>query len=187
MPTLYMLAGPNGAGKTTASRFLLTDVFHTNIFINADEIAAQLNPFNVAAAAIQAGRIMLHEIDRSLSEKKSFAIETTLAARSYLNLVKKAHASGYEVVLFFLYLPSSDMAKQRVALRVSKGGHNIPGDVIERRYASGIRNLFEFIRIVDQWFIYENSMTPPGLIAEGEFEKLPLIHNFALWKKLKTI
>ena len=79
------------------------------------------------------------------------------------------------------------MAKQRVALRVSKGGHNIPGDVIERRYASGIRNLFEFIRIVDQWFIYENSITPPGLIAEGEFEKLPLIHNFALWKKLKTI
>jgi len=79
------------------------------------------------------------------------------------------------------------MAKQRVALRVNKGGHNIPGDIIERRYVSGIKNLFEFIRIVDQWYIYENSVTPPELIAEGEFEKLPLIHNFDLWKKLKTI
>ena len=130
---------------------------------------------------------MLQEIDKSLSEKKTFAIETTLATRSYLNLVKKAQVIGYEVALFFLYLPSSDMAKQRVALRVYKGGHNIPGDIIERRYVSGIKNLFEFIRIVDQWYIYENSVTPPELIAEGEFEKLPLIHNFDLWKKLKAI
>jgi len=89
MPTLYILAGPNGAGKTTASKFLLPEVFHTNIFINADEIAAQINPLRVEAAAIQAGRIMLQEIDKSLSEKKTFAIETTLATRSYLNLVKR--------------------------------------------------------------------------------------------------
>ena len=89
MPTLYIIAGPNGAGKTTASKTLLPEVFHTDIFINADEIAAQLNPSDVDAAAIQPGRIMLHEIDKRLSEKSISAIETTLATRSYLNLVKK--------------------------------------------------------------------------------------------------
>jgi len=131
------LAGPNGAGKTTASKFLLPEVFHTNVFINADEIATRINPLHVDAAAIQAGRIMLQEIDKSLSGKITFAIETTLATRYYLHLVKKAQATGYEVFLFFLYLPSPDMAKQRVALRVSKGGHSIPVSVIERRYSQG--------------------------------------------------
>ena len=187
MPTLYILAGPNGAGKTTASKTLLPEVFHTNIFINADEIALQLNPSNVEAAAIQAGRIMLQEIERCLSENATFAIETTLATRSYLNLVKRAQLTGYETVLFFFYLSSAGLAKQRVALRVSKGGHNIPEEVIERRYISGIRNLFEFITIVDQGFIYENTKTPPSIIAEGEFEKPPVIHNFDLWKKLQII
>ena len=99
MPTLYILAGPNGAGKTTASKFLLPEVFHTNVFINADEIATRINPLHVDAA-IQAGRIILQEIDKSLSGKITFAIETTLATRSYLHLVKKAQATGYEVVIF---------------------------------------------------------------------------------------
>lgn len=187
MPVLYILAGPNGAGKTTASKTLLREVFKTNIFINADEIAAQLNPFDVEAVAIKAGRIMLQKIEKNLSEKTTFAIETTLATRSYLNLVKQARLVGYEVVLFFFYLSSAELAKQRVALRVSKGGHNIPEDVIERRYTSGIKNLFEFIKIVDQWFIYENTKAPPEIIAEGEFEKQPLIHNFDIWKKLNQV
>jgi predicted ABC-type ATPase len=150
MPALYILAGPNGAGKTTASKTLLPEVFHTHIFINADEIATQLNPSNVESAAIQAGRIMLQEIEKRLNERATFAIETTLATRSYINLVKRAQLIGYEVVLFFLYLPSANMAKKRVAFRVSKGGHNIPKDVIERRYVAGIKNLFGFIEIVDQ-------------------------------------
>jgi predicted ABC-type ATPase len=187
MPTLYILAGPNGAGKTTASKTLLPQMFHTDIFINADDIAAQLNPSNVEAAAIHAGRLMLQEIEKRLFEKSTFAIETTLATRSYLNLVKRTQLIGYEVVLFFFYLPSPNFAKQRVALRVSKGGHNIPAEVIERRYFLGIKNLFEFIKVVDQWLIYENTKTPPEIIAEGEFEKLPLIHNFDLWKRLNEV
>ncbi|HYK46238.1 MAG TPA: zeta toxin family protein [Parafilimonas sp.] len=185
MPTLYIIAGPNGAGKTTASQTLLPEVFHTSIFINADEIAFQLNPSNVQGAAIRAGRIMLLEIEKRLFEQTTFSIETTLATRSYLNLVRRAQFTGYEVVLFFFYLSSVNLAKQRVALRVSKGGHNIPEEVIERRYVAGLRNLFEFIKIVDQWFIYENTNTPAELIADGELGKSPVIRNFESWKKLK--
>ena len=90
MATLFILAGPNGAGKTTASKTLLPEVFHTNIFINADEIALQLNPSDVEAAAIRAGRMMLLEIEKRLFEQTTFSIETTLATRSYLNLVRRA-------------------------------------------------------------------------------------------------
>ena len=185
MATLFILAGPNGAGKTTASKTLLPEVFHTNIFINADEIALQLNASNVEAAAIRAGRMMLLEIEKRLSEQTTFSIETTLATRSYLNLVRRAQSTGYEVVLFFFYLSSVNLAKQRVALRVSKGGHNIPEEVIARRYVAGLRNFFEFIQLVDQWFIYENTNTPAELIADGELGKSPVIRNFESWKRLK--
>lgn len=186
-PCLYIIAGPNGAGKTTAAKTFLSKVFHTNIFINADEIAAQLNPEEVAAVAFPAGRMMLQEIERRLTERATFAIETTLATKTYLNLVQKAQLSGYEVVLFFFYLPSIELAKQRVALRVSKGGHYIPADVIERRYVLGIRNLFAFIKIVDRWRVYENTQSPPEKIAEGERDMAIKIINFDIWERLKAI
>lgn len=142
MPTLYIIAGPNGAGKTTASKLLLPNVFVTDIFINADIIAAQLNPQNVKAVAMKAARMMLEQIQSTLQERKTFAIETTMASRSYLNLVKQAQLLGYDVVLYFFYLPSAEIAKQRVKLRVSQDGHHIPEDVIERRYSLGDQIFF---------------------------------------------
>lgn len=187
MPTLYIIAGPNGAGKTTASKFLLPDVFNTGIFLNADIIAAEINPFNPESVAIRAGRIMLNQIEEQLEAKQTFAIETTLASRSYINLIKRSRLLGYEIVLYFFYLPSAEMAKERVKLRVSEGGHNIPADVIERRYVSGVRNLFEYIEIADQWAIYKNDITPPELIAEGELETKKVIHKFEIWESLKKI
>ena len=130
---------------------------------------------------------MLERIQETLAALKTFAIETTLATRTYLNLVKQARLSGYEVTLLFFYLPSAEMAKERVKLRVSEGGHNIPPDVIERRYYSGIKNLFEYILIVDSWWLYKNDMTPPELIAEGELESITKIYNFELWEQLRKI
>ena len=160
MPTLYIIAGPNGAGKTTASKSLLPNVFATDIFINADLIAAQLNPQNVEAVAMKAARVMLEQIQTTLQERKTFAIETTMASRSYLNLVKQAQLLGYDVVLYFFYLPSAEMAKERVKLRVSQGGHHIPEDVIVRRYDLGIKYFFEYIALVDRWYMYENDEKP---------------------------
>ncbi|MCW3112813.1 MAG: zeta toxin [Segetibacter sp.] len=186
MPELYIIAGPNGAGKTTAAKTILPEILNCNIFLNADEIAAQLNPENLEAAALKAGRMMLEQIESCLVQKVSFGIETTLTTRSYLKLVKKAQLEGYEVVLLFFSLPSAKMAKERVAQRVRKGGHNIPREVIERRFVLGIRNLFEFIEIVDRWHCYENNTTPPGRIAQGERDGSIKIHNFEVWKRLKV-
>lgn len=162
-PTLYIIAGCNGAGKTTASMVVLPEILHCREFVNADEIAKGLSPFNPEEVAIQAGKLMLERIDYLLNRNIAFAIETTLSTRSYQTLVKKAKSKGYMVILLFFWLPSPEMAELRVAERVASGGHNIPSAVIHRRYWLGLKNLFDiFIPAVDKWSIYDNSnsMTP---------------------------
>lgn len=135
---LYIIAGPNGAGKTTASFTVLPEVLDCREFVNADEIAKGLSPFNPEEVAIQAGKLMLQRIDYLLKSRETFAIETTLATKSYKNTIEKAKALGYAVILLFFWLPSPQMAEQRVAMRVKEGGHNIPKDVIYRRYWAGL-------------------------------------------------
>ncbi len=156
-PTLYIIAGCNGAGKTTASYSVLPDLLECREFVNADEIAKGLSPFNPASVAIEAGKLMLQRIDLLLSQEKTFAIETTLATRSYASLVRRAHKRGYNVVLLFFWLPSPEMAVARVAKRVSEGGHDIPTETIYRRYWLGLQNFFNiFIPIVDSWMFFNN-------------------------------
>lgn len=156
-PTLYIIAGCNGAGKTTASYSVLPDLLECREFVNADEIAKGLSPFNPESVAIEAGKLMLQRIDFLLSQRKTFAIETTLATRSYTSLVSRAHERGYTVVLLFFWLPSPEMAVMRVAKRVSEGGHNIPTETIHRRYWLGLQNFFNlFVPIVDSWSLYNN-------------------------------
>ena len=157
-PTLYIIAGCNGAGKTTASMSVLPEVLDCREFVNADEIAKGLSPFRPEEVAIEAGKLMLQRIDLLLSRHVTFAIETTLATKSYKNLVESAKAAGYNVILLFFWLSSPRMAEMRVAQRVASGGHNIPTDVIHRRYWAGLRNLFEvFVPIVDLWSLYDNT------------------------------
>ena len=149
---LYIIAWCNGAGKTTASNTILPKSLLVKEFVNADEIAKGLSPFNPEGVAIEAGRLMLKRINELLNAEESFSIETTLATKSYVNLVKRAHDKGYVVHVLFFWLDSIELAKKRVADRVASGGHNIPIDVIERRYYLGIRNLFRlFMNEVDVW------------------------------------
>ncbi len=129
-PILYIIAGCNGAGKTTASMVVLPEVLQCREFVNADEIAKGLSPFRPQDVAIEAGKLMLQRIELLLSRKDTFAIETTLATRSYKSLVDRAHDAGYTVVLLFFWLPSPEMAEKRVAIRVAEGGHNIAREVI---------------------------------------------------------
>ena len=165
---LYIISGCNGAGKTTASYTVLPEVLGCREFVNADEIARGLSPFNSESVAIEAGRLMLSRIEELLERDESFSIETTLATKSYINLVRRAQAKGYNVKLLFFWLNSPGLAVQRVAERVAKGGHNIPMDVIRRRYVAGISNLFRlFMREVDYWEIYDNSEYPAVQIATG--------------------
>lgn len=157
-PRLYIIAGCNGAGKTTASMVVLPDILDCKEFVNADEIARGLSPFRPEEMAIEAGKFMLQRIDALMDRRETFAIETTLATKSYRNLVTRAKGLGYQVILLFFWLPSPEMAERRVASRVAAGGHNIPRDVIHRRYWTGLRNLFDlFVPIVDSWSLYDNS------------------------------
>ncbi len=132
MPNLFIIAGCNGAGKTTAAYNLLPGVFKTVEFVNADEIAKGLSPFNVDGVAFQAGRIMLERMRQLIKKNKSFAFETTLSGSAYIQFIKQAKDAGYDFTFFFVYLNNVELAKSRVALRVSKGGHNIPEEVMAR-------------------------------------------------------
>jgi predicted ABC-type ATPase len=165
---LYVIAGCNGAGKTTASFTVLPEMLDCREFVNADEIAKGLSPFNPEGVAIQAGRLMIDRIIHLLKEGETFAFETTLATRSYIKLIQQAQKRGYFVTLLFFSLSSPEQAVARVAKRVSQGGHNIPLEVIHRRFHAGLQNLFQlYIPVVDYWALYDNSTVPSAKIACG--------------------
>ena len=182
MKTLYIIAGCNGAGKTTAAYTILPDIWQCQEFVNADEIARGLSPFNPESVAIQAGRLMLERIEILLEQGVSFAIETTLATRSYVLLVRKAQAKGYCVQLLFFWLNSPEVAIQRVARRVAEGGHDIPKEVIKRRYYAGIRNFFDLYKdIVDSWMVVDNGHNPRKAIATKD--EIFDLTNFQFFKQ----
>ena len=182
MKTLYIIAGCNGAGKTTASYTVLPEIWKCKEFVNADEIARGLSPFNPKGVAIEAGRLMLQRINQLLDMDGSFSIETTLSTRSYVKLIDKAHEKGFEVRLLFFWLNSPEAAIKRVAKRVSEGGHNIPREVIIRRYNLGIQNLFNlFMEKVDSWMLIDNSQNPRVIVADDS-----KIYNQELYKTIKS-
>jgi predicted ABC-type ATPase len=184
---LDIIAGCNGAGKTTASMTILPKSLLVKEFVNADEIARGLSPFNPEGVAIEAGRLMLKRIEYLLDKGESFSIETTLATRSYVNLVKKAHQLGYLVYIIYFWLNSPQLAVDRVAERVNKGGHNIPYNVIQRRYLKGIENLFNlFMKEVDIWAIYDNSDYERKRIAFGGRYIRTRINNKTQYNEIKS-
>lgn len=164
-PKIIIIAGPNGAGKTTFAREFLPNEAGCPVFVNADLIAAGLSPFAPERAALQAGRLTLQAIARHMAGRESFAFETTLSGRAYARQIPQWQALGYRVELFFLSLPSADMAVQRVAERVRQGGHNIPEATIRRRFEAGRRLLAEVYRpLVNQWVLYDNAGESPLLM-----------------------
>lgn len=184
---LYIISGPNGAGKTTASYCVLPKILQCREFVNADEIARGLSPFNPESVAIEAGRLMLNRISELLRRNESFSIETTLSTRSYFRLVEKAHQQGYEVTLLFFWLKSPEQAIERVAERVRKGGHNIPREMIVRRYYEGINNLFNiYMPIVDAWILVDNSVTPRSIIASGGHNQQVIVRNKVEFNNIKA-
>jgi predicted ABC-type ATPase len=188
MPNLYIIAGCNGSGKTTASNSLLPDMLDCKEFVNADSIAAGISPFNVESVAFEAGRIMLSRIKFLLDAGEDFAFETTLSTRSYVGLIKNAKAKGYEVNLIFFWLDSVEMAKQRVKYRYKRGGHNIPENVIKRRYFRGIKNLINlYIPVYDNWTVFNNLRLTSELLAEGKGLDNPSILNKKDWDSILKI
>ncbi len=184
MPKLYIIAGCNGAGKTTASYTILPEILDCREFVNADEIARGLSPFQPETVAFEAGRIMLNRIDELVRAGESFAFETTLASRTFVRLVQDARQKGYETTLLFFWLNSIELAIERVKIRVEEGGHNIPTPIIERRYKRGLSNFFHLYgEVVDNWMFIDNSGTPYKEISQSISGKIE-IYNMILWNKI---
>jgi predicted ABC-type ATPase len=167
MPDLFVIAGPNGAGKTTYVKDFLPQEMHCREFVNADLIAAGLSPFDPDRAAFEAGRIMLNRLRALAGQRQDFSFETTLSGRGYVPLLRDLRTAGYSIRLDFLWIPDLDITRQRVRQRVTKGGHNIPDDVQQRRFQLGIRNLAELYRpLIDHWRLYDNTGGRPHLVVE---------------------
>lgn len=183
---LYIIAGCNGAGKTTASFTILPEIIDCQEFVNADEIAKGISPFQPEKVAFEAGRIMLNRINELIENCETFAFETTLATKSHIQKVRKAKQKGYNTMLLFFWLETIDLARERVRIRVKEGGHNIKPDVIKRRYIRGIKNLFDiFIPEVNGLLIIDNSSLEPELIAKkSEGNRLEVINQIK-FKKIK--
>ena len=187
MPNLYIIAGCNGAGKTTASMTVLPEILNCYEFVNADEIARGLSPFQPEKVAIEAGRIMLNRIKHLVETGEDFAFETTLATKSYVSFIRIAKEKGYRVTLVFVYLNSVELAKQRVIDRVSKGGHHIEAEVIERRYYAGLRNFLHlYMPHCDLWMLVDNSLENFELneIASGELNDIKSVTNKFVWNQI---
>lgn len=165
-PQAYIIAGSNGAGKTTFAREYLPRYAHCREFLNADLLAAGISPFNPDAVAFAAARVLLARMKELIQHRKDFGFETTLAGKTYLPILHDMKDRGYRLRLFYLWLPSVDMAITRVAYRVKQGGHNVPEDAIRRRFDAGPRNLLKsYLPLFNTWMLFDSSTLHPRKIA----------------------
>ena len=186
-PTVVVIGGPNGAGKSTAAPFLLKGAFGVLEFVNADQIAVGLSAYASESVAFEAGRIMLRRLHELARAGKSFAFESTLSSRTFARFLSSCKARGYRVVLFYLSLPSSNLAVQRVALRVRQGGHNIPTADVHRRFERSLRNLFElYLPLADSWSVLNNASGALEAIASGT-PRRTTVKDSEKWHLLRKI
>ena len=185
--SLYIIAGPNGAGKTTFAKKFLPYYAQCREFVNADLIAGGLSPFAPETAAIRAGRVLLEQIRTLASKRSDFGFETTLSGVTYVSLLRKLKNQGYKIHLFFLWIPTVEVTLARIADRVRRGGHNIPEQVVRRRFHKGIQNLFTLYRpLLDLWMLFDNSGAEPRMIAREEVGEVR-VFNQKLFAKITEV
>ena len=188
MPTLYIISGCNGSGKTTCTYSLLPEMLECKQYVNSDEFAKALSPFNPGAASLKAGRLMLLKVKYMMDRNETFSIETTLATRTLIKIATIARNRGYSVVILYFWLSSPQMAIQRVHNRVAAGGHDIPEEVIKRRYYMGLDYLFnDYIPMCDHWILADNSNPPFKVIAQGSKGEEPIVRDPKTYEIIKTI
>ena len=163
----YIIAGPNGSGKTTFAKLFLPHYAACDNFVNADLIAQGLSPFAPGSVAISAEKLVIRQINDYVARGADFAFETTLSGRAYVGLLGRLKKKGYRVNLYFLWLPSPELAIARIRERVLEGGHHVPSEGVRRRFVRGIRNFLGLYEpMMDSWMLFDNSGTKPILIAK---------------------
>jgi predicted ABC-type ATPase len=177
-PNVYIIAGPNGAGKTTFAREFLPNYANCRHFVNADLIATGLSPFSPEAAAFRAGRLMLREISRLAQQGADFGFETTLSGRSYAQLLQGMKRRGYQVHFFYLWIPSVSLALSRIRERVALGGHDVPTEIVQRRFTRSLESFLARYRpLADSWMLFDNSGRRPAVIAAQEHGQVNIVQR----------
>jgi predicted ABC-type ATPase len=177
-PTCYVIAGPNGAGKTTFALNYLPRIADCRNFVNMDMIAYGISPLDSMAVQLEAGRLFLKEVHKNIDRRVDFAFETTLAGRSYMNLLKKLKEDRWKIVLFFLWIPDAEFSKNRVRERVQDGGHDVPDNAIIRRFPRIMYNLVHlYIAMCDKVVCYDNSGPDPVLAFVQEEKEREILKN----------
>ena len=173
---VYIIAGSNGAGKTTFAKEFLPKYAHCPNFVNADLIAQGLSPFSPSIVSIKAGKLLLEQIRKLADKDVDFAFETTLAGKRHAIFLKELKEKGYMIHLFFLWIPSKELAVARIKERVARGGHSVADEDVRRRFDRSVCNLFKLYRpLLDSWNLFDNSTTTPRLIAEEKHGKLDVV------------
>ena len=176
-PTLCILGGCNGAGKSTLARRLLP-MLGIHRFLNADEIAKGLSPVDPSLAAFKAGRLLLEEARELIAAGSSFAIESTLSGRTYLSMIREAKERGFRFVLHYIMIDSGSQAVNRVALRVTHGGHHVPEEDVRRRFDRSRRHFVEdYVPLADEWVLWDNSQPPLRQIADDTSHRIEALHD----------
>jgi predicted ABC-type ATPase len=165
-PTIYLIAGCNGAGKTTFAKEFLPKEAKCLRFLNADEIARGLSPLKPSTSAIQAGRLLLEQVDECLRRRETFALESTLSGKTYIRLFQRALKSGYEIELHYLWLSSPTQAIARVRQRVKLGGHHVPATDVRRRFRRSLAHLLDdYLLLATRWAIWDSRSLPVKRLA----------------------
>jgi predicted ABC-type ATPase len=186
-PRVIIFAGPNGAGKSTHADAILA-ALGIQTFVNADYIARGLSGRNAEAVAMMAGRIMLTRLKELAASSQDFAFESTLSSRSFAPFLRQLKAQGYQVAIYYFSLASPSLAVRRVKLRVAMGGHDVPADVVRRRFDRSLSNFFSlYTPLADRWVVFDNSAIGAAhLLATQEDDNLQIMEP-KKWLKLQKL
>lgn len=183
-PNVYVIAGANGAGKTTFATQFLPLYVKCKVFVNADLIAKGLSPFAPDEVSLKAGKLLLKELDAQAAKRNDFSFETTLSGKSYIHFLKELRKMGYNIHIFYLWIPSVKLALSRVKERVSVGGHDVAEADIKRRFLKSMDNFLNIYKpLADHWVIMNNGGISPYTIASGDAKKTQ-VFDAALYKQV---